>query len=140
MLLAAHDHAPSGPPLIPISPEDYYAAQAWFAPFVVLVAFALQVLLVRAILATESAVTIAGLGVSVPILVLWVCGDLVAFGLGGFETMQSATRFIVPLALLGVLTLVAILAKRSGTTTARALGTAVALLLVRGVVFAPFMR
>ena len=141
-LLAAQGHSPSGPPLLPIEPAGYYGIQAWFAPVVVLVSFGLQTLVAGALIdsSRKAALTIASIGVSVPTLVFWVCGDLVAFSVGGFESLSFAARVVVPLALLGQLVLVGVLAKRHGASTKRSMVVAFALLVTRGMVFGPFMR
>ncbi len=140
-LLAAQGQRPSGPPLLPIEPAGYYAAQTWFAPLVVLGAFVLQVIAARMFrLPPNAALTTAALGVSVPILVFWVCADLAAYSLAGMDGLRAVLRIGVPLALVSVVALVARLAKQHEVSTKRAVLLGVALLVVRGVVFGPFMR
>lgn len=139
MMLASDGHAPSGPTLLPF---DDYAAQAWFAPLVVGISFALQTMLVTKFGRVERAVaaTIASVGVSMPMILLWQCGDMLAYAAGGFEAMRAAMRVTVPLALLMTIVLVTVLSRRRGIGTAKSIALGVGVLFVRGLVFAPFIR
>lgn len=114
----------------------------WFAPPVVLVGFALQTLLIAKLtrLDRATAATIASVGVSVPTIVIWQCGDLLAYAAGGFDALGTVMRYTVPLALLTTIALTATLCARKDVGRAKSIMVGVAVLVVRGLVFAPFMR
>lgn len=147
-LLGAAGHTPSGPPLLPIPPEDYYAAQALF---VVPVRLAMLGALAATVHwlgrglggggAARHAVLVAGLSMAVPSVVAWLVPDVAVYLALGFEALAEGMRYYVPVSVLWTVVLVTAGTRAiHGLSLGRALVVALLGLLAHAVVGAPFLR
>lgn len=147
-VLAAGDHVPSGPPLLPIAPESYYAWQVLFvAPvrFAMFGALAASAhLLARALGGEGSAkqtMLVAGLSMAVPSVVLWLVPDAIVYAAAGFEALAVGMRYYVPLSVLWTVVLVTAGTRAvHGLSLGRAVVVALVGLLAHALVGAPFLR
>jgi hypothetical protein len=146
-LLAAGGHAPSVT-LLPIPRERYYLAQALFVVPVLLAQWALCAALAHAAAralggrgALPATANALGLALAVPLLVIFLVPDLVAYLSMGFAALGPLVRVTAPLALIGSLVL-ATAAVRSthALGTGRALAAAAAGVLAQAAAGGVFLR
>jgi hypothetical protein len=146
--LARRGEAPSGPLLLPIPRENYYAVEA---------AFVLPVRLAMAsafaLAAHGSAKRLGGAGslaetfdrgasaLALPFLLLWWLPDVLLYATGGFEALTRAVRVLAPLSSLASLAL-AMRAIRGahGLSLGRTSLCALAGWVAQALVGAPFLR
>lgn len=126
--LASASEAPSGPLLLPIPREDYYAWEAALVwPWRVAMA------LTFAGVGTPLARKLGGRGdfgatfdegafaLALPFLLLWWAPDVVLYATGGFDAMRSGVRVVAPLATLATWLLATLAMRRvHGLSTPRA--------------------
>lgn len=146
--LAHEGEAPSGPLLLPIPRESYYA---WEAVFVLPVRLAMAGTF--ALAAHQSAKRLGGTGslgetfdrgafaLALPFLLLWWLPDVVLYATGGFDALSRAVRLLAPLSSLVTAALsVRALRAAHDLSLGRATLAALAGLIAQALVGAPLLR
>lgn len=114
LVLHGDGHAPSGPLFLPVERGNYYRFEAWALPPWLALSW-----LLAATAAQGCAKKLGGAGlwadtakslawaISLPMGLLWLLPDWLAYGRGGFSSLACAMRIYAPLASLGMLALFA---------------------------------